>query len=201
MKCGLGVLSLETEAAGRPVDTTAQQDRRLYRFGLFEADLGQGTLNRQGTPVKLQEQPFRILALLLETSGEVLSREELRKRIWPEGTFVEFDGSLNTALMKLRSALNDNAENPVFIETVPRRGYRFIAPVEIMELEASPLMTAIRIETEDDREAVELPLDGDRPVEETKPKQFKWSDRKAGPALWQVVSVAAGLSWGRSGFF
>jgi DNA-binding winged helix-turn-helix (wHTH) protein len=91
------------------VDITAQQDRRLYRFGLFEADLGQGTLNRQGTPVKLQEQPFRILALLLETPGEVLSREDLRKRIWPEGTFVEFDGSLNTALMKLRSALSDNA--------------------------------------------------------------------------------------------
>ena len=124
------------------MDTTAQQDRRLYRFGLFEADLGQGTLNRQGTPVKLQEQPFRILALLLETPGEVLSREDLRKRIWPEGTFVEFDGSLNTALMKLRSALNDNAENPVFIETVPRRGYRFIAPVEIVEVEAPPLMTA-----------------------------------------------------------
>ena len=154
------------------MDTTAQQDRRLYRFGLFEADLEQGTLSRQGTPVKLQEQPFRILALLLEAPGEVLSREDLRKKIWPEGTFVEFDGSLNTALMKLRSALNDNAENPVFIETVPRRGYRFIAPVEIVEVEASPLMTAIRIESENDRESVELPLDGDKPVEEIKPKQL-----------------------------
>ena len=175
------------------MDTTAQQDRRLYRFGLFEADLGQGTLNRQGTPVKMQEQPFRILALLLETPGEVLSRADLRKRIWPEGTFVEFDGSLNTALMKLRSALNDNAENPVFIETVPRRGYRFIAPVEIVEVEAPPLMTAIRIESENDRESVELPLDGDRPIEETKPKQFEWSDLKAGPAWWQVIAMAAGL--------
>src|SRR5215475_250242 len=117
------------------------QDRRLYRFGLFEADLEQGTLTRQGLPVKLQEQPFRILALLLETPGEVLSREDLRRRIWPEGTFVEFDGSLNTALMKLRAALNDNAENPVFIETVPRRGYRFIAPVEITKSDTPTLMT------------------------------------------------------------
>jgi DNA-binding winged helix-turn-helix (wHTH) protein/Tol biopolymer transport system component len=174
------------------VDTTAQQDRRLYRFGLFEADLEQGTLNRQGTPVKLQEQPFRILALLLEAPGEVLSRDDLRKSIWPEGTFVEFDGSLNTALMKLRAALNDNAENPVFIETVPRRGYRFIAPVEIIELEPSPLMTAIRIESEDDREAVELPLDGDGSAAEIQP--IESSVLKKGPAWWQVVAMAAGLA-------
>jgi DNA-binding winged helix-turn-helix (wHTH) protein/Tol biopolymer transport system component len=176
-----------------PVDTTAQQDRRLYRFGLFEADLEQGTLSRQGTPVKLQEQPFRILALLLEAPGEVLSRDDLRKRIWPEGTFVEFDGSLNTALMKLRSALNDNAENPVFIETVPRRGYRFIAPVEIVEVAASPLMTAIRIESEDEREAVELPLDGDGPAAEVQPREREWSGLRAGPAWWQVFAMAAGL--------
>jgi DNA-binding winged helix-turn-helix (wHTH) protein/Tol biopolymer transport system component len=175
------------------VDTTAQQDRRLYRFGLFEADLEQGTLSRQGTPVKLQEQPFRILALLLEAPGEVLSRDDLRKRIWPEGTFVEFDGSLNTALMKLRSALNDNAENPVFIETVPRRGYRFIAPVEIVEVAASPLMTAIRIESEDEREAVELPLDGDGPAAEVQPREREWSGLRAGPAWWQVFAMAAGL--------
>jgi DNA-binding winged helix-turn-helix (wHTH) protein/Tol biopolymer transport system component len=176
------------------VDTTAQQDRRLYRFGLFEADLEQGTLSRQGTPVKLQEQPFRILALLLEAPGEVLSRDDLRKSIWPEGTFVEFDGSLNTALMKLRAALNDNAENPVFIETVPRRGYRFIAPVEIVELESSPLMTAIRIESEDDREAVELPLDGDGSAAEIQAKTIQWSTHKKGPAWWQVLVVAAGLT-------
>jgi len=175
------------------VDTTAQQDRRLYRFGLFEADLEQGTLSRQGTPVKLQEQPFRILALLLEAPGEVLSRDDLRKRIWTEGTFVEFDGSLNTALMKLRAALNDNAENPVFIETVPRRGYRFIAPVEIVELETSPLMTAIRIESEDEREAVELPLDGDGPAAEAQPRGRAASNLKDGPAWWQVYVVAAGL--------
>ena len=161
---------------------------------MFEADLEQGTLSRQGTPVKLQEQPFRILALLLEAPGEVLSRDDLRKSIWPEGTFVEFDGSLNTALMKLRAALNDNAENPVFIETVPRRGYRFIAPVEIVELEPSPLMTAIRIESEDDREAVELTLDGDGSAAEIQPKAIQWSTQKKGLAWWQVFVMAAGLA-------
>ena len=181
------------EAVGRPVVTTAQQDRRLYRFGLFEADLEQGTLSRQGTPVKLQEQPFRILALLLEVPGEVLSREDLRKKIWPEGTFVEFDGSLNTALMKLRAALNDNAENPVFIETVPRRGYRFIAPVEIVAPEPSPLMTAIRIESEDEREALELPLDGDGPAADVQSKEREVSVLKIRPTWWQISAAAAGL--------
>jgi len=131
------------------VDISSAQVRRVYRFGLFEADLDLGTLNRQGVPVKLQEQPFRILSLLLEARGEILTREELRKRIWPEGTFVEFDGSLNTALMKLRAALNDNADNPLFIETVPRRGYRFIAPVEVAQPESPRITTAIRIESEE----------------------------------------------------
>jgi DNA-binding winged helix-turn-helix (wHTH) protein/Tol biopolymer transport system component len=176
------------------VATTSQQDRRLYRFGLFEADLEQGTLSRQGTPVKLQEQPFRILALLLETPGEVLSREELRKSIWPDGTFVEFDGSLNTALMKLRAALNDNPENPVFIETVPRRGYRFIAPVEIVNLEGPALMTAIRIESEDEHEAVELPLDAEGLSRELEPKPAGGSGHKAGPSWWQVLAMLGGVA-------
>jgi DNA-binding winged helix-turn-helix (wHTH) protein/Tol biopolymer transport system component len=175
------------------VETSAQQDRRLYRFGLFEADLEKGTLSRQGTPVRLQEQPFRILALLLETPGEVLSRDELRKRIWPEGTFVEFDGSLNTALMKLRAALNDNAENPVFIETVPRRGYRFIAPVEIVAVGTSPLMTAIRIESEDDREALELPLNENGPPGKRQFKEDADKRLRRWPAWWKVVGMAAGV--------
>jgi len=175
------------------VDTSAQQDRRLYRFGLFEVDLEKGTLSRQGTPVRLQEQPFRILALLLETPGEVLSRDELRKRIWTEGTFVEFDGSLNTALMKLRAALNDNAENPVFIETVPRRGYRFIAPVEIVAVETSPMMTAIRIESGDDREALELSLDDDVPPGKAQANEDADKRWRRWPAWWKVVGMAAGI--------
>ena len=156
-------------------------------------DLEKGTLSRQGTPVRLQEQPFRILALLLETPGEVLSRDELRKRIWTEGTFVEFDGSLNTALMKLRAALNDNAENPVFIETVPRRGYRFIAPVEIVAVETSPMMTAIRIESGDDREALELSLDDDVPPGKAQANEDADKRLRRWPAWWKVVGMAAGI--------
>jgi DNA-binding winged helix-turn-helix (wHTH) protein len=79
--------------------------------------------------VALQEKPFRILALLLERPGKVVSREEVRKQLWPDGTFVDFDEGLATALRKLRDALGDSAQNPTFIETIPRRGYRFIAPV------------------------------------------------------------------------
>jgi Tol biopolymer transport system component/DNA-binding winged helix-turn-helix (wHTH) protein len=110
-------------------DTT---EHRVCRFGLFEADLDAGILKRHGIPIKLQEQPFRILGVLLERSGEIVSREELRNRLWPEGTFVEFDGSLNTALMKLRAVLNDDPDNPRFVETVPKKGYRFIAPVQVI---------------------------------------------------------------------
>jgi DNA-binding winged helix-turn-helix (wHTH) protein/TolB-like protein len=105
------------------------QSKRSYRFGLFEADLVSGELLRQGARVRLQDQPFRVLTILLDRAGEVVSREELRQRLWPADTYVEFDGSLNAALKKLRSALGDSADNPIFIETVPKRGYRFIAPV------------------------------------------------------------------------
>ncbi len=103
------------------------QDTR--RFGLFEIDLRAGELRRQGIKIKLQEQPFQILAELLETPGEVVTREQLRQRLWPADTFVDFDHSLNAAIRRLRDALDDTAENPRFVETVSRRGYRFLAPV------------------------------------------------------------------------
>src|SRR5271168_3126653 len=104
---------------------------RIFRFGLFEADAGRGTLSRGGLRVRLQEQPFRVLIWLLERPGEVITREELRQQLWPEGTYVDFDGSLNVILKKLRAALDDDSDNPRFIETVPRRGYRFVAPVMV----------------------------------------------------------------------
>lgn len=103
------------------------------RFGLYQVDLLRGVLSRQGVRVKLQEQPFRILALLLQKPGEIVTREDLRQQLWPEGTHVNFDGSLNAALKKLRAALQDDAENPRFIETVPRQGYRFLAPVQSVQ--------------------------------------------------------------------
>src|SRR6266699_4496528 len=105
--------------------TTSQ----IRRFGLFEVDLTQGRLARQGAPVKLQAQPFLVLAMLLEHPGEIVSREDLRHRLWSQGTHVDFDGSLNAVLKRLRAALSDDPDQPRFIETVPKRGYRFIAPV------------------------------------------------------------------------
>src|SRR5260370_4016957 len=102
----------------------------LIRFGLFEVDTRSGELRRQGSKVNLQEQPFQALVLLLERPGEVVTREELNKRLWPENTFVDFERGLNKAINKLRTALSDDAEKPRFIETVPQRGYRFIAPLE-----------------------------------------------------------------------
>jgi len=100
------------------------------RFGVFEVDLRAAELRKRGVRIKLQEQPFRILSLLLEHPGEVVSREDLRKKLWPAHTFVDFDRSLNKAMTKLRYALADSAESPRYVETIPRHGYRFLAPVQ-----------------------------------------------------------------------
>src|SRR5712692_5330672 len=98
----------------------------ILRFGVFEVDARSGELRRQGARIKLQEQPFHVLTVLLQRPGEVVTREELRNENWPADTFVDFDNSLNTVVNKLREALGDSADNPRFIETLPRRGYRFI---------------------------------------------------------------------------
>jgi len=112
--------------------------RPPIRFGIFEVDLEAGELRRQGVKVKLQQQPFQILALLLECPGEVVTREELQKRLWPTDTFVDFDRGLNRATNRLRESLGDEADNPRFIETLPRRGYRFIGQVEKGDEGGSP---------------------------------------------------------------
>jgi DNA-binding winged helix-turn-helix (wHTH) protein/tetratricopeptide (TPR) repeat protein len=105
------------------------QSPTILRFGVFEVDLRAGEVRKQGTRIRLQEQPFHVLTLLLQRPGEVVTREELRAQLWPSDTFVDFDNGLNTSINKLREALGDSADNPRFIETLPRRGYRFIAPV------------------------------------------------------------------------
>lgn len=107
--------------------------RRIIRFGLFEVDLRSCELLKQGRRLKLQTQPFQILTILLERPGEIVTREELCRRLWPEDTFVDFDHSLNTAVRRLREALADSSDNPIFIETLQRRGYRFIAPVVFVD--------------------------------------------------------------------
>ncbi|HUI52366.1 MAG TPA: winged helix-turn-helix domain-containing protein [Terriglobales bacterium] len=102
---------------------------RVMQFGAFEVDLQSGELRKFGLKIKLQDQPFQILALLLEHPGQVISREEIRQRLWPADTFVDFDHGLNSAVKKLRQALGDDSDNPRFVETLPRRGYRLIVPV------------------------------------------------------------------------
>ncbi|MBV9146900.1 MAG: winged helix-turn-helix domain-containing protein, partial [Acidobacteria bacterium] len=99
------------------------------RFDVFEADLRSGELRKHGLKIKLHQQPFQVLTTLLERPGEVVTREELQARLWPSDTFVDFEVGLNSAVKKLREALHDSAETPRFIETLPRRGYRFIAAI------------------------------------------------------------------------
>jgi DNA-binding winged helix-turn-helix (wHTH) protein len=106
-----------------------RQRGRIVSFGCFQADLHAAELYRNGVKIKLQKQPFQVLAILLQRPGDLVTREELRSLMWPSDTFVDFEHSLNVAVRRLRESLGDDAERPVFIETLPRRGYRFLAPV------------------------------------------------------------------------
>lgn len=114
----------------REVPTHTPVQLQKARFGAFEIDLRTGELRRHGIKIRLQDQPFQVLRLLLERRGEIVTREELRSSLWPENTFIDFDVGLNTAIKRLREALGDSAGNSLFIETLPRKGYRFIAVVE-----------------------------------------------------------------------
>ncbi len=112
---------------------TDPRPARRYRFGVFEADAATGELRRKGIRVKLNAQPFQMLLLLVERPGELLTREEIARELWPEGTFVDYEHGVNSAVNRIREALGDAAGNPRFIETLARRGYRFVAPVERIE--------------------------------------------------------------------
>ena len=116
----------------------------VVRFGVFEVNRTTGELRKGGVRIRLQDQPFQILLMLLERPGEVVTREEIQGRLWPEGTFVEFEHSIGTAVKKLRQALGDDADTPRYIETLPRRGFRFIAPVESPVAESFPPRSEIR---------------------------------------------------------
>src|SRR5512132_3459731 len=104
--------------------------RQVLQFGDFEMDLRSRELRKAGVRVRLQDQPFHILAMLLERPGDVVSRDEIRDRLWPDGTFVDFEHSVNAAVKRLRAALGDTAENPRYVETLHRRGYRFVAALK-----------------------------------------------------------------------
>src|SRR5712692_8730319 len=111
------------------------QNPPRFRFGVFELNLSAGELRKHGIRVKLRGQPFQLLALLVERRGEIVTREEMRARLWPADTFVDFEHSLNTAIKKLRAVLGDSPERARYVETLPRSGYRFIAPVELVHAE------------------------------------------------------------------
>src|SRR5580700_10445497 len=122
-------------------EVTVNNGNRTIRFGAFEADLPSGEVRKSGSRIKLQEQPFRVLQILLQRPGDLVTREELQSRIWPEDSFGDFDHAVNVAVGKLRTALGDSADNPSFIETVPRRGYRFVGKLEGAAVELPPAKT------------------------------------------------------------
>jgi DNA-binding winged helix-turn-helix (wHTH) protein len=115
-----------------------QQPAPRYRFGAFEADAATGELRRQGVRIKLNAQPFQVLCMLLERPGELLTREQISRQLWPDGTFVDYEHGVNSAVNRIREALRDTAGNPRFVETLARRGYRFVAPVERIGVDGIP---------------------------------------------------------------
>jgi cholera toxin transcriptional activator len=110
----------------------SSSEKKIFRFGTFEVDGNTGELRKGGIRLRLQEQPFQVLVMFLERPGELISREEIQKQLWPSGTFVDFDHSLNTIINKIREALGDSASSPRFVETLAKRGYRFLAPVSLV---------------------------------------------------------------------
>lgn len=164
----VALTSVPLTAPGFPTGSVPRATRKVVRFGAFEVDLHAGELRKRGVKIRLQDKPFQLLYALLEQPGELVARDELQRRLWPSGTFVDFDGSLNTAAGKLRGALSDSAENPRFVETLPRRGYRFIAPV--VEETGSPRVAA-------KAEPVGLPFPVEVPV--AQPSHAAGADEKS----------------------
>ena len=167
------------------------------RFGVFEVDPPRGELRRQGVRVRIHDQPFRVLLALLERPDEIVTRQELRDRLWAEDTFVEFDNGLNNAIKRLRDALDDSAEHPQFVETIPRRGYRFIAPVTRLDLAAAPQAPASPLPV-----ATPTPISSSRQQPErvlgvavvvialVLATGVYWTMGKPSPALGPITSVA-----------
>jgi DNA-binding winged helix-turn-helix (wHTH) protein len=116
----------------------ASQTPETFRFGEFDLDVDAGELRRNSRRLKLQPQPFKLLLLLVRRAGSLVSREEIRTELWPEGTFVDFDQSVNFSIKQIRDVLGDSAERPLYIETVPKRGHRFIAPMTKARDETPP---------------------------------------------------------------
>lgn len=152
---------------------TGPQPARRYRFGVFEADATVGELRRQGLRIKLNAQPFQVLVMLLERPGELLTREEISQLLWPDGTFVDYEHGVNSAVNRIREALGDTAGNPRYVETLARRGYRFVAPVERI---------AERI-AERTTEPIALNEDPSTPAPEAEPKSGSSGLREQTPGV------------------
>jgi DNA-binding winged helix-turn-helix (wHTH) protein/TolB-like protein len=151
----------------------------LVRFGNFEVDLRAGELRREGSRVRLQEQPFLLLTVLLESAGDVVTREQLRKRLWAEDTFVDFDHRLAVAVSKLRDALRDSADKPTFIETVGRRGYRFLGQLELTDA----------LSADSNGEKCDTPLASSQPAEQAEPAKLTYLH----PRLSRIFLFSVGL--------
>jgi TolB-like protein/DNA-binding winged helix-turn-helix (wHTH) protein/Tfp pilus assembly protein PilF len=155
---------------------------RLVRFGVFELDIRSGELQKQGRKIRLEGQPVQVLICLLENPGELVTREELHSKLWPADTFVNFEHGLNAAVKRLRQALNDSADNPRFVETLPRRGYRFIAPVQTWSIsDAGPAILATAA-------VPETPAAADAP-EAKHSRVWKW------PVIALLVAIAILAIW------
>ena len=168
---------------------------RILSFGIYEADLRVGELYRAGMRVRLQEQPFRILAALLERPGDLVTRDELRLRLWPEDTFVDFDHGLNTAIKKLRQALQDDPRNPLFVQTLPRRGYRFIAPVAQRVASLATAVEEVAAPATDSSTPVAPPL----PAAVVQAAATPAKKRKVAIAVWVPAARITFPRWGSRG--
>ena len=160
-----------------------------YRFGPFDLDPGEGTLARHGIRVRLQDLPCRLLVMLVERPGEVVTREELRQHLWPQNTFVEFDNSLGVAIRKVRESLNDNADAPQYVETLPRRGYRFVAPV-MVETREEPVEVGLPLQQP---HATPPPVPATSAPVETKPAFARRNIYWLVSGLGLLLLLAAGL--------
>jgi len=169
---------------------SAISSSRVIRFSTFEVNLHTGELRQRGQKVKLQEQPLQVLAALLERPGEMVTREELRGKLWPADTFVDFDHSLNAAIKRLRDALGESADTPIFIETLARRGYRFIGNVEITT--ATPPALSDLEGLKPDTQTARIPTKVS-PTGASGPWARKW--QFVGPAL--AIVVVASMAVGR----
>jgi len=177
-----------------PTEPSTERDR-VFRFGPFELSEREGELRKSGVRIKLQEQPFRVLIELAANPGKLVSREDLRQKLWPVDTFVDFDVGLNSAIRKLRQALNDHADNPRYIETLAKRGYKFVAPVADSAASSQPISNVSPAGA-----SGSLPTDGTKSAasEEIQRRSRRLYWGLAAACVLVLVSYGALVAWRRA---